>query len=1049
MFKEVKSGLNFPEMEHEVLKLWEECRIFDKLREKNAGHKHWSFIDGPITANNPMGVHHAWGRTYKDIFQRFKAMQGYEQRYQNGFDCQGLWVEVEVEKDLGLDSKREILEYGLDKFSEACRARVEKYSHIQTEQSKRLGQWMDWDRSYYTMTDNNIEHIWHFLKKCHDNGWLYKGQRAMPWCARCGTSLSQHELIDSYREMTHTSVFLKLPITERPGEYMMVWTTTPWTLTANVALAVHPELDYAKVKQSDGILYLSAGTVAKLDGEYEMLGAVKGSELVGLHYKGPFFDLPVQQGIETKVVPWEDVGEEEGVGVVHIAPGCGAEDYDLSQRLGLPVIVPIDENGYYYAGFSWLEGKSVHEVAPMIFQDLEDKGMLYKTEQYEHRYPICWRCHAELVFRLVDEWFISCEQLREPMKEEARKVRWVPDYAGKRMEDWLNNMGDWCISRKRFWGLPLPIFKCACGEMTFIGSRKELEEMAVSGIENLKELHRPWIDDVKIKCPKCGGTAERIPEVGDCWLDAGIVPYSTLGYLDEDKSYWEKWFPAEFIVEMREQIRLWFYAMLFMSVTLEGRTPYKSVLVYEKVHDEKGRPMHKSHGNAIWFDEAVEKMGADVMRWIYAGSNIQNNLNFGYGKGEDVVRNLLTLWNVYSFFVTYALVDGWSPEQSETRNPKSELDRWILSRLHALIRDVTDSLEDYDAAEVTRLVDKFVDDLSNWYVRLSRRRFWKPVLSGVEGSESDEDKQSAYSTLYEALVTLTKLLAPVMPFMAEDMYQNLVRSVNPDAPESVHLCDWPTADESLIDTRLMEETDAVMKVVRLGRSARSASQMKVRQPLAMVTIKPASKAEREAVERNERLILDELNIKALTLTEDAAGLVSYTIKPNLRTLGPKHGKLLPKISAALAGADGSMIAQKVAAGEAFELPVEGETLTLEPSDVLVETNQPENLASAEEFGTVVAIDTKLTDGLIQEGLVRDLVRSIQNMRKESGFNVDDRITIEYTTDGALSEAIASWADYIRQETLANSLTPSSDGAAFERVKISGEEIGLKLEKASG
>lgn len=1041
MFKEVKSGLSFPDMEREVLRFWEERRIFDKLREKNAGNKHWSFIDGPITANNPMGVHHAWGRTYKDIFQRFKAMQGYDQRYQNGFDCQGLWVEVEVEKDLGLNSKREIMEYGLDKFSEACCARVEKYSAIQSEQSKRLGQWMDWDHSYYTMTDTNIEHIWHFLKRCHDNGWLYKGQRAMPWCARCGTSLSQHELIDSYREMTHTSVFLKLPITERPGEYMMVWTTTPWTLTANVALAVHPDLEYAKVRQSDGILYLSAGTVSKLDGEYESLGTVKGSELVGLHYKGPFFDLPAQKDVDSQVVPWDYVGEEEGVGVVHIAPGCGAEDYELSQKLELPVIVPIDENGYYYPGFGWLEEKSVGEVAEGIFLDLEEKGMLYKTERYEHRYPVCWRCQAELVFRLVDEWFIACDHIREPMKREARKVRWVPDYAGKRMEDWLNNMGDWCISRKRFWGLPLPIFRCECGEMTFIGSRKELDELAVSGIEQLKELHRPWIDNVKVKCPKCGGTAERVPEVGDCWLDAGIVPYSTLGYLDEDKSYWEKWFPAEFVVEMREQIRLWFYSMLFMSVTLEGKAPYKSVLVYEKVHDEKGRPMHKSHGNAIWFDEAVEKMGADVMRWIYAGANIQNNLNFGYGRGDEVVRNVLTLWNVYSFFVTYALVDQWRPsdrsEQSDVSD-RSEIDRWILSRLHALVKATTESLEDYDAAEVTRLVDKFVDDLSNWYVRLSRRRFWK--------SECDDDKQSAYSTLYEVLVTLTKLLAPVMPFMADDMYRNLVCSVDSDAPESVHLCDWPAADESLIDKHLIEETDAVMKVVRLGRAARSGSAMKVRQPLALVTVKPSSRVEREAVRRNERLILDELNIKALTLTDDATGLVGYCIKPNLRTLGPKHGKLLSKISAALTEADGAAIAVKVAAGESFELEVAGERLTLEPDDVLVETTAPENLCCCEELATVVAIDTRLTEELIQEGLVRDLVRQIQNMRKDSGFNVDDHITIEYATSGKLSEAIRSWSDYIRQETLANSVT-ASDGESFPRVKIAGEEIGLKLEKA--
>lgn len=1037
MFRELKSSLNFPEMEHEVLKFWEETKAFEKLRAKNAGKKPWSFIDGPITANNPMGVHHAWGRTYKDIFQRFKAMQGYDERYQNGFDCQGLWVEVEVEKELGLNSKREIVAYGLDKFSEACKARVWKYSAIQTEQSKRLGQWMDWDNSYYTMTDTNIEYIWHFLKKCHENGWLYKGQRAMPWCARCGTSLSQHELIDSYRDMTHTSVFVKLPLLDRPGEYMMVWTTTPWTLTANTALAVHPDLDYAKVRQSDGILYLSAGTVGKLDGEYELLGTVKGKELVGLRYQGPFYDLPAQQGIETRVVAWDYVGEEEGVGVVHIAPGCGAEDYQLSQEAGLPILVPIDENGVYYEGYGWLSGREVGEVAPLIFEDLEQKGMLYKLEDYEHRYPVCWRCHEELVFRLVDEWFIRCEDLREPMKAEAAKVRWVPEYAGKRMEDWLNNMGDWCISRKRFWGLPLPFYKCDCGEITIVGSRKELSELAICGMDKLQELHRPWIDEVKIRCPKCGGTAERIPEVGDCWLDAGIVAFSTLGYLDEDNSYWRKWFPADFVVEMREQIRLWFYAMLFMSVTLTGKAPYKSVLVYEKVHDEQGRPMHKSHGNAIWFDEAVERMGADVMRWVYAGANIQNNLNFGYHKGEEVVRNLLTLWNVYSFFVTYARVDEWAPrtEDSKAGKSESELDRWILSRLHALIGEVTRSLEDYDAARVTQSVDRFVDDLSNWYVRLSRRRFWK--------SESDEDKESAYSTLYEVLVTLTKLLAPILPFTAETMYQNLVRSVDPKAPESVHHCDWPVADESVINQRLMDETDAVMKVVRLGRAARSAAGMKVRQPLSMLTVKPSSKLEREAVERNEQLILDELNIKALTVVEDASGLVKHSIKPDYRSLGPKYGKLMPKIQAALGEADHPAIAAKIAAGENVELDVDGQTITLEPTELVVETITPDNLSCVEEAGTVVAVDTVLTEELVQEGLVRDLVRQIQNMRKESGFNVDDRITIEYQAEGAMAQAILAHEDYIRQETLANTLSLSSDGD-LAKVRIGGNEVGLKL-----
>jgi len=1042
VFKEVKSSLNFPEMELKILDFWDENDTFNKLRAKNAGHTPWSFIDGPITANNPMGVHHAWGRTYKDIFQRFKAMQGFEERYQNGFDCQGLWVEVEVEKELGLNSKREIVEYGLDKFAAACRARVEKYSGIQSEQSKRLGQWMDWDNSYYTMTDTNIEHIWRFLKKCFENGWLYKGQRAMPWCARCGTSLSQHELIDSYRDLKHTSIYLKLPILERPGEYMLVWTTTPWTLTANVALAVHPDLDYAKVKQDGDTFYLSAGTVQKLKPGYEVIGTVKGNDLIGLHYRGPFYDLPAQENIDTRIVSWKDVGEEEGVGVVHIAPGCGEEDYNLSIETGLPALVPIDENGYYYNDYGWLAGKHVGNVASLIFDDLRAKDMIYKLQEYEHRYPVCWRCQSELVFRLVDEWFISCSHIREPMLREAAKVRWIPEYAGKRMEDWLNNMGDWCISRKRFWGLPLPFYQCQCGHMTVVGSRKELESLAISGLEGLKELHRPWVDDVIIRCPKCGGVAERVPEVGDCWLDAGIVPFSTLGYMNEDKSYWEKWFPAEFICEMREQIRLWFYSMLFMSVTLEGMAPYKSALVYEKVHDEHGKPMHKSHGNAIWFDDAVEKMGADVMRWIYAGSNVQNNLSFGYHKGQEVVRNLLTMWNVYSFFTTYALVDDWKPAampgEATRKAPASELDSWILSRLHSLIAEVTHALENFDAARVTQAVDSFVDDLSNWYVRLSRRRFWK--------SQADDDKQSAYSALYEALVTLTKLLAPVLPFTAEEMYQNLVRSIFPDAPESVHLCDWPTSDASLIDERLMAETEAVMKVVRMGRSARNASGLKVRQPLAVFTVKPSSRLERDAILNNERLILDELNIKAIELSDTASGLVKRSLKPNFSLLGPKYGKLMPKIREALANSDQDALALKALAGENVEIEIDGQTLSLAPDELAVETITPENLSCIEESGTVVAVDTALTEELIQEGLVRDLVRMIQSLRKDSGFNVDDRITIEYHAEGQLAQAVLAHAAYIRQETLSNSLTEAPSGEGFTLNKIAGEEISLRLQK---
>jgi len=970
MFREVGNGKDFPVMEHRILKFWEEEGIFEKLREKNRGKKSWSFIDGPITANNPMGVHHAWGRTYKDIFQRFKAMQGFDQRYQNGFDCQGLWVEVEVEKDLGLNSKRDILDYGLVNFARKCRERVEKYSAIQSEESRRLGQWMDWDNSYYTMSDTNIEYIWYFLKKCSENGWLYKGNRAMPWCARCGTSLSQHELIDSYRDLTHTSVFVQLPLLERPDEYILVWTTTPWTLAANTALAVNPDYEYARVLQDGKVLYLSVGTLSQLKPGYEMLGRVRGSELVGLHYQGPFYDLPAQEKLETRIVAWIDVGEDEGTGVVHIAPGCGEEDYNLSKEYDIPALVPIDENGVYYSDYGWFAGKQVSEVAKLIFDDLSARGMLYKTEEYEHRYPVCWRCGEELVFRLVDEWFISCDQLREPMIRESRKVNWIPEYAGKRMEDWLNNMGDWCISRKRFWGLPLPFYHCACGEITVIGSRKELEERAVSGVDDLPELHRPWVDKVVIHCLKCGGAVHRVSEVGDCWLDAGIVPFSTLGFLDQDNTYWQKWFPAEFVCEMREQIRLWFYAMMFMSVTLTGEFPYRAALVYEKVHDEKDRPMHKSWGNAIWFDEAIEKMGADVMRWIYAGANVQNNLSFGYGIGHEVVRKLLTLWNTYSFFVMYANLDEWIPQEIQPEGAGNELDRWILSRLHSLVGDVTSALERFDAGSMTQLVEGFIDDLSNWYVRLSRRRFWR--------SESDDDKQSAYATLYNLLVALTRLIAPVLPFTAEEIYQNLVRSVDSDAPESVHLCEWPVQDIAFLDEQLMLETELVMKVVRMGRAARNTAGIKVRQPLAVFYVSLAG-SDWEAVKRNERLILDELNVKTLS-----------------------------------------------------EFPNAG----IPASAVLLE-----------EDSVSVALETMLSDELIQEGLARDFVRRIQNLRKESGFNVDDRIVIQYEATQKLKSAIVAFTDYITQETLADQLsTPKVDDSSIT-VKIGSEESKLKLIKA--
>lgn len=1042
MFKEVEERPDFPKLERHILELWEKTKAFAALVRKNKGKERWSFFDGPITANNPMGVHHAWGRTYKDIFCRYKAMQGFDQRYQNGFDCQGLWVEVEVEKELGLNSKKDILHYGLDKFAEKCKERVRKYSGVQTQQSIRLGQWMDWENSYYTMTDDNIECIWLFLQKCYERKWLYLGKRCMPWCTRCGTSLSHHELYDSYKDMKHKSVTFALPLVERPGEFIMVWTTTPWTLSANTALAVHPELEYAKVEEDGRILYISKGTLKRLKSKtHKVLGTVRGKELVGLHYKGPM-EIPARANLDLKVVPWTQVGEEEGTGVVHIAPGCGAEDYELSKAENLAVIEPIDEAGNYVSdAFGFLYPKNISEVPDLVFAHLKQHGYLYATESYEHRYPVCWRCRHELAFRLVSEWFIRCDEVREPMKKAAATVRWMPEYAGARMQNWLDNMGDWCISRRRFWGLPLPFYICECGEMTVIGSKKELEQKAVCGIDKLQELHRPWIDNVKIRCPKCQKEVARIEEVGDCWLDAGIIPFSTLEYMKKGKRMWKQWYPAEFITEMVEQVRLWFYSLMFMSVTLEDKAPYQNVLTYCAVVDQEGNQFSKTLGNAIPFDQAAEKMGADVMRWMYAGANIHAPLKFGYDSAEEVYRKLLTLWNVYKFFVTYANLDKPDIKAIDAKE-LPDMDRWLLSRLHLYLKNVRAHLDQYNTAIVIKLSEQFCEDLSNWYLRRSRRRFWK--------SESDTDKAAAYFTLYHTLCNLCKALAPILPFSMEYIYQNLVRSVDDKAPASVHLNDYPAADEARIDSELTDDMEAIMRVCTLGHAARETASVKVRQPLAKLLIACGSK-QRKGIERFKNILADELNIKDLGFIEakEARGMCRYEVKPDLKQLGKKFGKKLNDLKEALAKADASAVAEKVAQGKQVTLEMAGETVTLEAGEILVSKQSQSGFAVADDRDFLVALDTNITPELLAEGLARDLVRMIQEMRKKANFQVSDRITVEYASDSKLvADAVARFAPYVQQETLANSLAAGSGaGELQQECKIGSEKITIAIARA--
>ncbi len=1026
MMKEVSSKEDFIALEHEMLHFWEQADIFNKLRAQNAGKPRWSFLDGPITANNPMGVHHAWGRTYKDMYQRFHAMLGMELRYQNGFDCQGLWVEVEVEKDLGFKSKTDIEEYGIEAFVNKCKERVRKFSAIQTEQSKRMGYWMDWDNSYFTMSDENNYTIWSFLKKCFDRGFIYKGYDVMPWCTRCGSALSEHEIAtEGYKELTHTSIYLKFPLKDRAGESLLVWTTTPWTLSSNIMAAVHPDLDYVKVKQADEVYYLVQGRLSILQGDYEILETLKGRDMLGWEYHGPYDELPIQADIQHAVIFWDEISESDGTGIVHIAPGCGKEDNALARELGFQVIKPIDEFGNYLEGFGDWTGKNVMAISDEVINDLSQKGLRYKREPITHRYPCCWRHGTELVFRPVDEWFIRMDELRGEIAEVTKKVEWIPSYGKDRELDWLKNMHDWMISKKRYWGLALPIWTFEDGSFYVVGSETELKALAVEGWEEFEgnSPHRPWIDLVKIKHPETGLIGSRVPDVGNPWLDAGIVPYSTMDYR-KDPEYWEKWFPADFIVEsLPGQFRNWFYAILAMSTVMENRPPIKTIMGHALVKDENGDDMHKSAGNAIWFEDAAEKMGVDVMRWMYASQVPVNNLNFGYGAADEVRRKVLTLWNTYSFFVTYARLDKFDPMSTLDESTLAELDKWILARLNQLVGQARKDYDTYQADKLMLKINRFVDELSNWYVRRSRRRFWK--------SENDTDKWAAYHTLYQALVTLAKLIAPVSPFFTESMYQNLVVALDPTAPQSIHLCSFPEVDERWLDDDLLRRVAVVIKTVELGRAARNKANMKVRQPLASISVYFPDAADKSFALDLQDQILEELNIKILRVVETADDLVKYDIKPNLGLLGPKYGKDMSQIRNLIGASDPQDLLKQSKAGEIIRLGDEHGSFDLLPEELMITTIEPEGQAVVEDAGVVVAVETELSTELINEGIARDFIRNVQNMRKDAGFDVADRIILYLEVENELQQVIVEYQEYIANEILAETISFGSKKDIFQ------------------
>ncbi len=888
-FEPVDPKCKFIAEENKLLKYWYETGIVKKYLLKNtSSSEYFSFLDGPITANNPMGVHHAWGRTYKDVWQRYKNMKGFKQRFQNGFDCQGLWVEVEVEKELGFRSKKDIDKYGIANFIQKCKDRVKKYSAMQTEQTIRLGNFMDWDHSYYTMSDDNNYMIWYFLKKCKEKNLIYKGKDVVPWCYRCETAISEHEILtEDYREVEHISIFLRFPIVGKENEFLLVWTTTPWTVPANIALAVDAKKDYVLIEYEGKKYWLLDKLVNSIfRDDYKQVKKAKGLDLVGLKYTSLFDELPSNKNLSKErlfhtVVATDNlimpISEDEGTGIVHTSTGTGAEDHRLGRKLGLPVMAAIKDNADYLDNFGYLAGQNAKKHPDIIYDLLKSKDegkYLFKLEPYKHRYPACWRCKSELVWKLTDEWYIAIDPVRESMKKIAKKVKWIPAFGLKRELDWLSNMHDWLISKKnRYWGLALPIWECECGNFEIIGGYEELKSRAVEGWSDFEghTPHKPYIDMVILKCSKCGEKMRRIADVGNPWLDAGIVPFSTISednkstplYI-KNREEFNKWFPADFITEsFPGQFKNWFYSVLAMSAILEDREPYKTVLGYATLLAEDGRPMHKSWGNSIEFNEAAEKIGADVMRWMFLCTNPSENLLFGYRTADETRRKFyLKLWNTYNFFVTYANVDLYTPDKSVDLKKRglSVLDEWILLRLDQTIVDIGKYLDRYNSFSASLAIEEFVDDLSNWYIRRSRSRV------GISIGNS-KDKKNFYDTTYVVLLALSKLLAPLLPFVSELIYRNITKN------DSVHLESWPL---QIIGENggILSDMKIVRHAVEAIHSERKSKNIGVRQLLSEATItSPDNKPDNEFI----KILLDEVNLKNVNWVKKG---VSYKAKLN-------------------------------------------------------------------------------------------------------------------------------------------------------------------------
>ena len=1043
MYEKVPTNLNFVEREKKIEKFWNDNQIFQKSMDSRKEGPTYTFYDGPPTANGKPHIGHVLTRVIKDMIPRYRTMKGYMVPRKAGWDTHGLPVELEVEKMLGLDGKEQIEQYGLEPFIGHCKESVWKYKGMWEKFSGTVGFWADMDNPYVTYHNSFIESEWWALKQIWEKGLLYKGFKIVPYCPRCGTPLSSHEVAQGYKDVKERSAIARFRVKGEDAS-ILAWTTTPWTLPSNVALCVNPDEEYVKVKmKEDGqVYYLAAALCDTVLGEdsYEVLERYKGTDLEYKEYE-PLYqcaaDAAEKQHKKAHYVVCDSyVTLTDGTGVVHIAPAFGEDDSKVGRKYDLPFVQMVDPKGEMTKETPW-PGVFVKKADPMVLKDLDERGLLFAAPNFEHSYPHCWRCDTPLIYYARESWFIKMTAVKEDLIRNNNTINWIPESIGKgRFGDWLENVQDWGISRNRYWGTPLNIWECECGHQHSIGSIEELKSMSDNCPEDI-ELHRPFIDAVTIRCPKCGKQMKRVPEVIDCWFDSGAMPFAQHHYPFENKELFEQQFPADFISEAVDQTRGWFYSLLAISTLIFNKAPYRNVIVLGHVQDENGQKMSKSKGNAVDPFEALETYGADAIRWYFYINSAPWLPNRFHGKAvqEGQRKFMGTLWNTYAFFVLYANIDNFDATKYTLDYEKLPvMDKWLLSKMNSMIRDVDDNLNNYRIPEAARVLQEFVDDMSNWYVRRSRERFW---AKGME-----QDKINAYMTLYTALVNVAKAASPMIPFMTEDIYQNLVRSIDKNAPESIHLCDFPSVDEMHIDKQLEADMDEVLKVVVLGRAARNTANIKNRQPIGKMYVK----ADHELSDFYVEIIEDELNVKSVEFVEDVRNFTSYSFKPQLKTVGPKYGKQLGNIRKALAEIDGNAAMDTLKAEGALKFDFGAELVVLTEEDLLIDMAQTEGYVSESDNTVTVALDTRLTPELLEEGFVRELVSKIQTMRKEAGFEVMDHICVYQQNNDKIADILTRYADTIRSEVLADDIRVSEMGGYTKEWNINGETGILGVEK---